>query len=142
VIALGATGSADAIALLVPLMNALSRSTDLSHYIALSIALKHLNHPKGAVHPLQKHFSEKDFHGHAVTTPVDAVTRNINQRVIATDQADGAINQVLRELVVAGMVYQCDPSHIQAKAILESYSLGVEGLYARYAKYVLKSTKK
>jgi flavin-dependent dehydrogenase len=142
VIALGAAGSADAIALLEPLMNALSNSTDLSHYIALSIALKHLNHPKGAVHPLQKHFSEKDFAGHALTTPVDTVTRNINQRVIATDQADGAINQVLRELVVAGMVYQCDPSHAQAKAILESYSRGVEGLYARYANHVLNNTKK
>jgi len=142
VIALGAAGSADAIALLEPLMKALSNSTDLSHYIALSIALKHLNHPKGAVHPLQKHFSEKDFAGHALTTPVDTVTRNINQRVIATDQADGAINQVLRELVVAGMVYQCDPSHAQAKAILESYSRGVEGLYARYANHVLNNTKK
>jgi hypothetical protein len=104
--------------------------------------LKYLNHPKGAVPPLQKHFSEKDFVGHAWTTPVDTVTRNINQRVIATDQADGAINQVLRELVVAGMVYQCDPSHVQAKAILESYSLGVEGLYARYANHVLKNEKK
>jgi hypothetical protein len=127
---------------MAPLLDALKPSTDLSHIIAVSIALHHLGYPKEAAKPLQRLLAEEGFAGHSTTSAVDFVSHAMVQRKFATDRADGPINLVLRELLVAGMVYQCDSTHAQAKAVLESYSTGVEGLYARYAKDILNKTKK
>jgi hypothetical protein len=142
VIALGGSGSTEAIGRMAPLLNALKPSTDLSHIVAVSIALHHLGYPKEAAKPLQRLLAEEGFVGHSTTSAVDSASHAMVQRKFATERADGAINLVLRELLVAGMVYQCDPTHSQAKAILESYSAGIEGLYARYANDVLNKTKK
>jgi len=125
---------------MAPLLNALKPSTDLSHIIAVSIALHHLGYPKAAAKQLQRLLAEEGFAGHSTTSAVDSASHAIIQRKFATDRADGPINLVLRELLVAGMVYQCDPTHAQAKAVLESYSTGVEGLYARYAKEMLTNS--
>jgi hypothetical protein len=142
IIALGRSGASEAVGSIAPLLSALKPSTDLSHIIAVSIALHHLGYPKEAAKPLQRLLQQEGFIGHSMVSATDPVSHVIAQRKFATDRADGAINLVLRELLVAGMVYQCDPSYAQAKAILESYSTGVEGLYARYAKEMLKKTKK
>ena len=142
IIALGGSGSTEAIGSMAPLLNALKPSTDLSHIIAVSIALHHLGYPKEAAKPLQRLLTEEGFVGHSTTSAVDSASHAMVQRKYATNSADGPINLVLRELLVAGMVHQCDPVHSQAKTILESYSTGVEGLYARYAKDILNKTNK
>jgi hypothetical protein len=142
IIALGGSGSTEAIGSMTPLLNALTPSTELSHIIAVSIALHYLGYPKEAAKPLQRLLAEEGFSGHSMTSAADVASHAIVQREIATDRADGPINLVLRELLVAGMVHQCDPTHAQAKAVLESYARGVEGLYARYANDRLNKSKK
>lgn len=137
IIALGGSGATEAMESMKPLLNALKPATELSHIIAVSIALHHLGYPKEAAKPLQRLLEEQGFIGHSMTSATDAASHVIAQRKFATNSADGPINLVLRELLVAGIVYQCDPTHAQAKSVLESYATGVEGVYARYAQYVL-----
>ncbi len=139
VIALGCSKSPEGLDAIVAKMNLLNANSEMSHFNAVAIALRHYDHPKTAVAPLVRLLNEPGFAGHALTSPV--VQKNgkgdIAPRVLGKDLND--MNAALRELLVAGMLFSCGDSQDMGRKILEQYSRDVQGHFARYAQNLLES---
>jgi flavin-dependent dehydrogenase len=139
VIALGLSGAPAGLAPILGKLKLLTPDSELSHYIAVALALNRHKQPKGAVEPLVRLLNEPGFPGRALIDPVDRLEGKWAERDFATNKPDTNLNKAFRELLIAGMLVYCGDSQGQGRKILEQYSKGVEGHFARYARHVLQT---
>jgi flavin-dependent dehydrogenase len=139
VLALGYGGAPDALAMLTEKIQQLKPESELSHFIASAMALRHFAVPRACAAPLAKLLDTPDFAGHALQLAVDPQTGQLAERGLASSKPDTNLNVSFKELLVAAMLFQCGDSDGRGRQILEQYSRGVEGHFARYAQYLLQA---
>ena len=137
-IALGSTGVPEGLDAIVAKLRQLKSDSELSHFIAVSMALQHYEEPKIAVESLTRLVNERDFTGHALLEPVDRQQGKVVPRDVATSKPDTNLNAAFKELLVAGMLVHCGDNEGRGRGILEQYRRGVEGQFARYAQHILR----
>ncbi|MBI5819898.1 MAG: FAD-dependent oxidoreductase [Verrucomicrobia bacterium] len=135
IIALGLSGAPEGLEAIVNKVRQLKPESELSHFIAVAMALQQFKRPRVAIQPLTRLLSESGFTGHAMIEPVDS-QRAPTPRDVATSKPDTSLNAAFKELLVAGMLVHCGDTG-RGREILEQYSRGVEGQFARYARHML-----
>jgi len=140
VIALGFSRSPTAVDALLRKLEQLRTDDNLSHYKAISLALRNFNCPEAAT-PLAELLRRPRFAGHAT---VEAVVKQKsgNEDEVATVAErlitqGPSLNRAFKELIVAVMLYRCGDIDGKAKGILESYTNDIHGHFARYARQTL-----
>jgi len=139
VIALGFSGAPTGLEPILGKLKLLTPDSELSHYIAVALALNRHKQPKPAEEPLAQLLNTPGFSGRAVVDPVNRREGKWAERDFATSKQDTNLNKAFRELVVAGLLVHCGDSQGLGRKVLEQYSNGVEGHFARYARYVLQT---
>ena len=139
VLALGYGGAPEGLATLAEKIRQLQPESELSHFIASAMALRHFAAPTDCAAPLAKLLDEPGFTGHAVQQPVDPQTGALAERDIGTSKPDTNLNASFKELLVAAMLFECGDSAGRGRQILEQYSRGVSGHFTRYAQWVLRA---
>lgn len=139
IIALGYSGAPEGLEAVASKVRQLTPRSELSHFIAVALALRFHDRPQCAAEPLSRLLKEPGFAGHALAEGVDQQQGQIAQRGKATTTPDTGLNAAFKELLVAGMLVQCGDLHGQGRCVLEQYSKSVEGLFARYAKWLLQN---
>ncbi len=137
-LALGCSEAPDGLATLAEKIRQLMPESELSHFIASAMALRHFAAPKDCVATLAKLLDAPGFTGHAVQQPVDPQTGQLAERDSASSKPDTNLNASFKELLVAAMLFQCGDSDGRGRQILEQYRRGVSGHFARYAQWVLQ----
>ena len=137
VLALGFTGAPEGVAALVAKAGQLQPGSELSHFMALAMALQHYAGPREAVEPLARLLKSPGFGGHALQEAVDRASGQLAPRDVASTRSDTNLNAAFKELLVAGMLVRCGDEQGLGRKILEQYSRGIEGHFARYAQWVL-----
>jgi flavin-dependent dehydrogenase len=140
VLALGFTGAPEGVAALVAKAGQLQPASELSHFMALAMALQHYAGPREAVEPLARLLKSPGFTGHALQEAVDRSSGQLARRDVASTQPDTNLNAAFKELLVAGMLVRCGDEQGLGRKILEQYSRGVEGHFARFAQQVLQTS--
>jgi hypothetical protein len=140
VLALGFTGAPEGVAALVAKAGQLQPASELSHFMALAMALQHYAGPQAAVEPLARLLKSPGFTGHALQEAVDRASGTLTPRDIASTQPDTNLNAAFKEILVAGMLVRCGDEQGLGRKILEQYSRGIEGHFARYAQQVLQTS--
>jgi len=140
VIALGFSRAPAAPEALLEKLEQLRPSDNLSHYKAISLALRHFHCPEAA-DPLAELLRQPGFAGHATVEPV-VKQKGVNEDKVATVAErlltqGGSLNRAFKELIVAAMLYRCGDIDGKAKGILETYANDVHGHFARYAQQTL-----
>ena len=138
VIALGFSGAPEGRDIIIAKVRQLAPESELSHVIAVSMALRQYGRVGGAVEPLARLLTTPGFAGHALTEAVDQKRATAADRGIATTKPDTNLNAAFKELLVAGMLLQCGDNQGLSRGILEQYGRGVEGQFARYARETLQ----
>ena len=147
VIALGSSGAPEASAPLLEKLERLEPESELSHYKAISLALRGHASP-AAAESLANLLDRPGFTGHATLDPVlsrqDASGKEcatIADRFLTSakdEQANDAnLNRAFKELIVAAMLYRCGDLDGKAETILERYARDIHGHFARYARWTL-----
>ena len=114
----------------------------LSHYKAISLALRRYEAPKDAIDPLVKLLKQPGFTGHALVKPVvDSTLADRYQTVNEATANDMGLNQAFKELMVATMLYRCGDRDDMAERILQEYREGVDGHFSAYAESVLETSR-
>jgi flavin-dependent dehydrogenase len=139
VLALGFSGAPEGLKTIVAKCKQLEPHSELSHFIAVAMALRHYSHPKIAAEPLAQLLNEPDFTGHAMVDTVDQAQGTVLKRDIATALPNTNMNASFRELLVAGMLVHCGDHRGMGRKVLEQYRQGIEGHFARYAQFLLQS---
>ena len=134
VLALGYSGAPEGVEPLVAKIGQLQPASELSHFMALAMALKHYAGPRSASAPLTRLLQSPGFTGHALQESADG---KLAPRDIASTLPDTNLNAAFKELLVAGMLVHCGDEQGLGRHILEQYSRGIEGQFARYAQWVL-----
>jgi hypothetical protein len=142
VIALGFSGAAEGLEAIVGKIGQLNPGSQLSHFIAVALALRHYSSPRNAVGPLTRLLDMPGFSGHAVAAAVVMQEGKLAPRDVATDKPDSHLNAAFKELLVAGMLFHCGGSQARGRNTLEQYSKSVEGHFSRYARYVLGAAER
>ena len=140
VIALGFSRNPTALEALLRKLEQLRPADNLSHYKAISLALRHYQCPE-ASGPLVELLRQPGFTGHATVEPVAIQNRSNEDEVASVAERlltqGPSLNRAFKELIVAAMLYRCGDMDGMAKAILESYTNDIHGHFARYARQVL-----
>ncbi len=147
VIALGFSRAPAASAPLLRKLKQLGPESELSHYKAVSLALRGHESP-AAADLLANLLDRPGFVGHATVDPVarrqdgsgeDLAT--VADRFVtsaADEQANDAnLNRAFKELIVAAMLYRCADRNAKAEMILKRYARDIHGHFARYARWTL-----
>jgi len=153
VVALGCSRAAESLKPLVAKLEQLEPGSELSHYKAISLALRHHDPCQLAVGPLVKLLEQPGFAGHAAIDPIvrrrDVLGRNsaaVADRFVTLDgdkQAnDTNLNRALKELIVAAMLYRCGDRDRKAETILKRYASDIHGHFARYARWTLDAGRR
>jgi flavin-dependent dehydrogenase len=146
VIALGFSAAPEGLEAIVTKLKELTPASELSHYLAVAMALGRHRQPKGATAPLKRLLEHPGFTGHAVHDGVDERPGPALRRHVASagpgswQKPDADMNAAFKELLVAGMLVQAGDSQDLGRKILVQYSRGVEGHFARYARHVLRAS--
>jgi len=111
----------------------LEPSTVLSHYKAVTLALRHLKSPQ-AIGPLAKLLAKPGFRGHAITNPI---TTEYGADGLSRRRSFDQLNAAFKEIIIAATLYQCGDDRNMGRTILEQYSQDVNGHFASYAQAVL-----
>jgi flavin-dependent dehydrogenase len=149
-----ALGCSRATAALKPLIEKLSQlrpESELSHFKAISLALRHQPRSDAVAGRLVEMLKQPGFAGHARVAPVVRRESQAGQpsvavarRLVTTagDQSANKtdLNKAYKELIVAAMLYRCGDRHGMAKATLEQYAQDFHGHFARYAQQTLRGT--
>ncbi len=142
VIALGFSGAPEGREAIAAKIGQLQPASELSHFVAAAMALGRCAEPRHAIEPLGRLLQEPGFAGHAVTPAVTLQQGKLVPRRTASDKAESGLNRMFKEVLVAGLLVHCgDDSQGRGRAILEQYRDGVDGHFARYARYVLQAAK-
>ncbi len=148
VIALGQSRAPEALKPLITKLRQLKPDSELSHYKAISLALRHHPPCDAAAEPLLDLLKQPGFTGHATVDPVvRKEDREGNRHTAAADRLvttggnkpanDTNLNKAYKELIIAAMLYRCGDRHGTATAILRQYAQDVHGHFARYAQRTL-----
>ena len=114
-------------------MTILEPGTVLSHYKAVTLALRHLKSPQ-AVGPLANLLAKPGFRGHAITNPIrseDGVDE------LSPRRSFEQLNAAFKEVIIAATLYQCGDDQNTGRTILAQYSQDVDGHFASYAQAIL-----
>ena len=151
VIALGFSGAPEAEPALLKKLGQLKPDTELSHFKAISLALRHYHSP-AAAETLVNLLNRPGFVGHATIKPIvkphdtdgKESTARVADRFVTTakdEQANGGnLNRAFKELIVAAMLYECGDRDSVAETILKQYATDIHGHFACYARRKLAST--
>jgi flavin-dependent dehydrogenase len=151
IVALGYGRAPAALKPLITKLGQLRPDSELSHYKAISLALRH-HPPCAAAAPLLVELlRQPGFAGHATVALVlrkedhqGKPSAAVAPRLVTTGGNKSAnqtnLNKAYKELIVAAMLYRCGDRHGMAKATLEQYAKDVHGHFARYAKQILDGT--
>lgn len=148
VIALGYSHAPEALRPLISKLRQLKPGSELSHYKAISLALRPYLPCEAATGPLMEILKKPGFSGHATIyslAPNKSRGKNgfiaTSERLVTTagnKSANGTnLNKVYKELIVASMLYRCGDRNGTAATILKQYSQDVHGHFARYAQRTL-----
>ena len=148
VIALGKSGDRAALPALQRKLQQLTPSSEISHYKAISLALRNHRTPD-VVQPLARLLSQSGFTGHATVAPVVTVLDNqgkerftIADRYVTTandSQANNTnLNRAFKELIIAAMLYRHGDQNGQGQAILDQYARDIHGHFAARARRALR----
>jgi len=129
ILALGYSGSIEALPLLLRKLELLDAATTLSHHRSLALALEQFADPRAA-QALATLLAKPGISGHAFSGIVPLVDKPVELR-----RREGA----LRELVLARALWRCGDWQNSAQRILEAYCRDWRGLLARHARLVLQA---
>jgi hypothetical protein len=139
VIALGFSRAPAASAPLLRKLKQLGPESELSHYKAVSLALR--GHESPAAADLLANLLDRpgfvarrqDGSGKDLATVADRFVTSA-----ADEQANDAnLNRAFKELIVAAMLYRCADRNAKAEMILKRYAKDIHGHFARYARWTL-----
>jgi len=139
VMALGYTGRKEVVPELVRLAGKLVPESEFSHIRAMSIAAENLKSGELAA-ILARLLQSEGMRGHHIADQQEAtqkLTLNIIDKVYILE--DSLRNKALKELYLAKALYVCGDIDGIGKSVLENYSTGLEGHYARFAYEVQES---
>jgi len=148
IIALGYSRAPQAVKPLIAKLKQLQPDSELSHYKAISLALRHHSRCDAAAGPLAKLLKQPNFTGHATVAAAarkedrrEEQSTAIANRLVTTGGNDSAnqtnLNRAFKELIVAAMLYRCGDRHGTAKKILQQYANDIHGHFAGYARWTL-----
>ena len=129
IIALGQTGSRQAIPVLLRKLETLRPDAEFSHFRALAAALERLPCREAAPR-LERLLAAPGVAGHALADVKAAVAEFPPETNDTTKR-----NRELKELFLARALAACDPDNARARGILAAYVAGVRGHYARFAAF-------
>jgi len=135
IIALGRTGEASAMDVLIEKAQQLTPASDFSHFRALAIAFESIRDPRAAK-PLARLLRMPAVGGHAFREIQDVI-----QRTPGGLGDNSTRNVSLRELILARALYRCGDHEELGKKTLEAYRTDFRGHYATHARAVLAETK-
>lgn len=133
IIALGYSRDPRAMEPVLRKMYILEPTIVLSHYKAVTLALRHLRGPQ-AIKPLVKLMDKPGFRGHAVTNPVG---NKFDTMRLSPRRSFDQLNAAFKEVIIATTLYQCGDYQNMGRMILEQYSQDVNGHFASYAQAIL-----
>lgn len=131
IIALGNTGEASALPVILEKANQLKLEDYFSHYRAICMACESIK-SKDAVPVLHKLITTEGMRYHDI--PSYRVAQN---RVVPYIHDITYRNRILKELHLAKSLYLCGDKNKVAENILNRYARGLEGHYARFAQEIL-----
>jgi ribulose 1,5-bisphosphate synthetase/thiazole synthase len=129
ILALGHSGDAAALPVILQWLDRLDAQVTLSHHRAVALALEKLADP-AAAEPLARLLSKPGMSGHAMTQLEPLYDRDRQRR---------RRTEPLREIQLARALYRCGDFQQQGRRILEQYRRDVRGLFARHAHAVLNA---
>ncbi len=150
VIALGYCRAPEALAPLILKLEQLKPDSELSHYKAISLALRRHQPSDSAARPLTKMLRQPGFTGHA-TVAAEAhrddgkgePAAGVAHRLVTTGRNESAndtnLNRAYKEMIIVAMLYRCGDRDGVAEAILNQYAKDIHGHFARYARWTLDS---
>jgi hypothetical protein len=133
IIALGYSRDPRALEPLLQKIDILKPTAVLSHYKAMTLALRHLRSPR-AIGPLVTLLQKPGFAGHAVTNPVGNEYGSVG---LSPRRSFDQLNAAFKELIIAATLHQCGDYQNRGHGILERYSQDVNGHFASYAQAIL-----
>jgi len=146
VIALGFSRDPEGLPTLIAKLRQLKPGSELSHFKAISLALRHHAAGDAAVELLLRLLDQPGFTGHATPGPwmpaADGRSRLaacIARRRV-TGNGGGSLNDAYKELIVAAMLYRGGDPGGAASKILRRFTQDVHGHFARYAERTLESS--
>jgi hypothetical protein len=132
--ALGYSGDPRALEPILKKAAILEPTTVLSHYKAVTFALRHLRDPR-AIGPLVRLVERSGFRGHAIRNPMGNQYGSVG---LCPRRSFGQLNAAFKEIIIAATLYQCGDYQNLGRTILEQYSRDVNGHFASYAQASLK----
>lgn len=114
-------------------MDILEPTTVLSHYKAMTLALRHLRGLR-VIGPLLRLLEKPGFGGHALTNPVGYEYGAVR---LSPRRSFDQLNAAFKEVIIATTLYQCGDYEKMGRMILEQYSQDVNGHFASYAQAIL-----
>jgi hypothetical protein len=135
IIALGRTGEARAMDVLIKKARQLTPASEFSHFRAVAMAFESIRDPRAAP-TLAELLRMPGVGGHAF--------REINAVIKRTPKSKGdnsTRNTSLRELILARALYRCGDHNGLGRKTLETYSNDFRGHYATHARAVLAGGK-
>ena len=137
IIALGSSGSTEAVKPLLTKLGQLTPESKLSHYKAISLALWGHETP-AAADMLAELLDQVKFVAEDASDP----QRILGDRFVTVDQDEQAnktnLNRAFKELIVATLLYRCGDRAGKAETTLNQYAESIHGHFARYARWVLE----
>jgi hypothetical protein len=133
IIALGYSRDPRAMEPVLRKMDILEPTTVLSHYKAVTLALRHLRGMQ-AIRPLVKLMDKPGFRGHVVTNPVGHEYGAVR---LSPRRSFDQLNTAFKEVIIAAALYQCGDYQKMGRMILEQYTQDVNGHFASYAQAIL-----
>ena len=131
IIALGETKREAALPAILEKAEKLTPKHAFSHFRAVTLACESIGSP-AAAETLSKLLDGKGIMGHQVTD-----LKHAREDVVPAKVDVSIRNQVLREICLAGALYQCGDDEKKGERILRNYSSDLHGTYFRYASELL-----
>ena len=124
---------------LIRKLEVLNAQSPLSHYKAVCLALR-LNKDESLAQPLVHLLNKEGITGHV--QPLSYYKQigaggKYQERFRINAQGGDALNSKFKEVLVAGLLFECGDHNGQAHGILEAYAQDVNGHFAAYAHLVL-----
>ncbi len=144
VIALGYSRAPEALTPLITKLKQLKPEYRLSHFKAISLALRHHPPATAVAEPLRKLLEQPGFTGHAtVVSPMPKEGRathslsTVPKRRVTGGRGGASLNKAYKLLIIAAMLYRCGDLDGTATGILKQYAQDIHGHFARYAQRTL-----
>lgn len=134
IMALGRSGSKEAVPAILEKLELLTAEHDFSHHRAVGLALEQIGDPRAA-EPLAQLLSKPDMRGYAHTTLEKVQELDPGRELGVNAVVSRRVS--LRELVLARALFRCGDHDGIGRAILNEYQNDLRGHLAQHAKAVL-----